>query len=102
MGLLLRQAGESDPGASLTRWRVAPLPAATTDDFPAGIGRPAWRLTLERNRHGPTGAIDVEWDHERHAFALAGATACPALPRSVSALSADRPHPATAERARVA
>ena len=27
MGLLLRQTGEADPSAALTRWRVAPLPA---------------------------------------------------------------------------
>ena len=99
MGLLLRQSGQPDATAAETRWSVAPLPAAVTDDFPAGIGRPAWRLTLERNRHGPTGAADVEWDHDRRAFALAGR---PALPRFVAAAPVDRPHLAPAERARVA
>ena len=101
MGLLLRQAGEPNPTAAQTRWNVAPLPAATTDDFSAGIGRPAWRLTLERNRRGQTGTADVEWDHERRAFAIAEASH-PAHSRSVAALSADRPDPAPDERSLVA
>lgn len=99
MGLLLRQSGQPDASAVATRWSVAPLPAGVTDDYPAGIGRPAWRLTLERNRHGSTGSIDVEWDHERRAFALAGR---PAHSRPVAAAPVDRPHPAPAPRSRVA
>ena len=101
MGLLLRQSGEPDATAAETRWSVAPLPAGVTDDYPAGIGRPAWRLTLERNRHGPTGTADVEWDHERRAFApvAAGHTA---HPRSVAAAPVDRPHPASDPRPLVA
>ena len=58
MGLLLRQTDRPEPGAATTRWLVAPRPAAATDDFPAGIGNPAWRLVLERNRHGATGTFD--------------------------------------------
>ena len=99
MGLLLRQSGEPDPTAAATRWCVAPRPAAVTDDFAAGIGRPAWRLTLERNRRGPTGAAEVEWDHERRSFAEAGR---PSHSRSVTAPSLDRPHPAPARRSLVA
>ncbi len=101
MGLFLRQTGEADTSAALTRWRVAPLPAIATDDYPAGIGRPAWRLTLERNRRGRTGTIDVEWDHERRAFVPAEAVR-PAHARPVAPLPADRPDPAPAERALVA
>ena len=87
MGLLLRQAGGAEPGAASTRWLVAPRPAATLDDYPAGIGRPAWRLTLERNRLGATGSFDLEWDHDRRSFALAG----PSLSLARPALSADGP-----------
>ncbi len=101
MGLLVRQSGEPDATAAETRWSVAPLPAVPTDDYPAGIGRPTWRLTLERNRHGPAGTADVEWDHERRAFALVEAGR-PAHPRSLPAAPADRPHPAPAPRSRVA
>jgi hypothetical protein len=63
MGLLLRQAVAAEPGAATTRWCVGPLPAGTLDDFTEGIGRPAWRLDLERNRAGRTGSFALEWDH---------------------------------------
>jgi protein ImuA len=101
MGLLLRQSAAPDATAAETRWSVAPLPAGVTDDYPAGIGRPAWRLTLERNRHGPTGTADVEWDHDRRAFACLEADR-PAHPRSVAVAPVDRPHPASAPRSLVA
>jgi protein ImuA len=93
-GLLLRQSlAEPEPGAAFTRWLVAPRPAAVLDDDPAGIGQPVWRLTLERNRRGATGAFDVEWDHGRRCFAAAGAAAgaAPAHPRPVAAVPVDRP-----------
>ena len=86
-GLLLRQAAGSEPGATATRWCVAPRPAATLDDFTQGIGRPVWRLTLERNRAGMTGDFDLEWDHERRVFA----SARPALSLPRPSLPADRP-----------
>lgn len=92
MGLLLRQTSRVEPNAAATRWLVAPRPAATTDDYPDGIGNPVWRLTLERNRSGATGVFDVEWDHERGTFAeSAPARAAHSLP--VAAVSADRPPP---------
>ncbi len=69
MGLLLRQAAQADPGAALTRWLVTSRPAGILGGYPAGIGRPAWHLILERNRRGATGAIDLEWDHEARTFA---------------------------------
>jgi len=88
-GLLLRQSGEPEASVAETRWAVAPIPATPSADFPAGIGLAAWQLTLERNRRGPTGAFDVEWDHGRRAFAPAGTGA--AHSRAVAAPSADRP-----------
>jgi protein ImuA len=89
MGLLLRHADRAEPGAANTRWLIAPRPAATDEEFPDGIGDPTWRLTLERNRQGATGAFDVEWNHERQSFALAA----PASPRPLPAVSRDRPPP---------
>ena len=91
MGLLLRQGAAAEPGAALTRWRVTPRPTATVDDFTEGIGRPAWRLDLERNRAGPTGAFDLEWDHGALRFAIAAP-----LPVAGAALPLDRPHLADA------
>lgn len=88
MGLLLRQSGNPRPSAAATRWLVTPRPAATTDDYPAGIGNPSWRLTLERNRYGATGVFDVEWNHERGTFVAA---AGPAHSVPVAAVSSDRP-----------
>lgn len=100
MGLMLRQSSRPEPGAATTRWLVAPRPAAATDDYPAGIGDPAWRLTLERNRFGTTGTFDVEWNHDRGTFAAPAAAAppapAPAHPLPVAAVSFDRP-PAPAD-----
>ena len=90
MGLLLRQAARPEPGAAATRWLVEPQPAATLGDFAAGIGRPVWRLHLERNRAGMTGRFDLEWDHGTRSFALAR-PAVPALPRPRASAPVDRP-----------
>ena len=91
MGLLLRQSSGAEPGAATTRWHIAPRPAAVVDDFATGIGRPVWRLALERNRNGPTAIFDLEWNHGSRAFALAE-PARPALSLPRSPLSGDRPH----------
>ena len=91
MGLLVRQSHHPEPGAATTRWLVAPQPAAASDDTPAAIGHPAWRLTLERNRRGATGVFDVEWNHDQRCFITrpaAGEVA--AHPRPVAAHSPDR------------
>lgn len=97
MGLLLRPSSRPEPGAAATRWLVSPRPAAVTDDYAAGIGDPAWRLALERNRYGTTGTFDVEWNHDRRTFAAPRApAAAPAHPLPVAAVSFDRP-PAPAD-----
>jgi len=88
-GLLLRQSSRPIPGAASTRWLVTPLPAAPDAIDPEGIGAPVWRLTLERNRQGATGTIDVEWDHDHRCF-LAADTA---HPRPLASPSRDRPPP---------
>jgi len=102
MGLLLRQSDRPEPGAATTRWLVTPRPAATLDDYPAGIGRPAWRLTLERNRLGQTGVFDVEWDHGSRCFVPAAGAANPAHPLPPSAVPVDRSNPPADRRPFVA
>lgn len=94
MGLLLRQAGTAEAGPSLTRWRVLPRPGGVMDGFAGGVGRPAFRLDLEKNRLGATGSFDVEWNHEERCFAPGGAEA--RLPGTARAGAADPPQPGTA------
>lgn len=101
MGFLLRQAVAAEPGAAVTRWRVAPRPAGTLDDFADGIGRPAWRLDLERNRAGRLGRFDLEWDHAAFRFARASESRA-ALPVDRPAVSLERPDLADAARPVVA
>jgi protein ImuA len=86
-GLLLRQSSAAEPGAAVTRWRVASLPAGTMDGFVEGVGRPAFRAVLEKSRLGPTGSFDLEWHHDRGSFAPAAATHFVTRP----AVPADRP-----------
>jgi protein ImuA len=92
-GLLLRQVDEIGPSAASTRWSVEPLPATVFDGYADGIGRPAWRLILERNRRGSLGTIDVEWDHGRRTLAAVAASIRPTHPVAHAALPFDRPPP---------
>ncbi len=69
-GFLLRLGEErAEPSAAELRFAVAPAPAGTIGRFAAGIGRMAWRLTLEKNRLGPTGAFTLEWNSHERSFA---------------------------------
>jgi protein ImuA len=86
-GLLLRSGGAAEPGAACTRFEVVPRPTRDAE-FSFGIGRPAWRLQLERNRLGPTGTFDLEWNHAERVFAPVRLAA---LPVASPALPADRP-----------
>lgn len=92
MGLLVRQSSTAKPGAAVTRWQASPRPTSTINDFASGIGRPVWRLVLERNRNGPIGTFDLEWNHGSRAFTLAE-PARPALSFPGTSLSGDRPNP---------
>jgi protein ImuA len=95
-GLLLRPSAHNEPGAALTRWRVSPLPSAPDAEYLEGIGPPAWRLALERNRNGITGVFDVEWNHEQRSFAPAGVA--PAHPRPLASMPVDGPPPPPEQR----
>jgi protein ImuA len=68
-GLLLRVGSESEANAAELRFAVTPAPAGPVDRFLPGVGRMAWRLTLEKNRAGPTGAFTLEWNAHEGCFA---------------------------------
>jgi protein ImuA len=68
-GLLLRLAGRAEPSAAELRFRVSPAPAGTIGGFARGVGRMAWRLTLEKSRNGRTGEFSVEWNAYVRSFA---------------------------------
>jgi protein ImuA len=77
--------------AALTRWRVAAAPSQ--GPAPRLLGRPAFDLSLVRNRDGRTGAWTVEWDPHERAFAIPAhplAVARPAPDRSPGAAGEDR------------
>lgn len=65
-GFVLRIGAAAEPSAAETRIRVAPAPSRALGAWSGGLGRPAWRLELEKNRGGPADAFIVEWSpHER-------------------------------------
>jgi protein ImuA len=98
-GLLLRLGNEwAEPSAAEIRFGVAPAPAGDIGNFAAGVGRMAWRLTLEKNRLGPTGAFTVEWNAHERSFAERRKGTASADSEPLSAAPFDGPaHP---ERAR--
>jgi len=83
LGLLLRQQPLRGTSACATRWNVRAAPGRH-DGF-GGIGRTAFALTLEKNRHGPCGHFLLEWDQDARSFRAA-------LPVAMAAPSSGRPH----------
>ncbi len=89
---LVRGEAEPSPSAAHTRWRVAHAPAA--DRGTGSAGRPAFDLTLLRQRGGPEGLhIRMEWNRDTASFQsdqagdhIAGQT----LSRLVPAMAAGR------------
>jgi protein ImuA len=97
-GFLLRVGdARAEPSAAELRFGVSPAPAGEIGRFAQGVGRMAWRLTLEKNRLGPTGAFTMEWNaHERSFVERRNRRADP---QPLSAAPLHRPpHPAPAER----
>jgi protein ImuA len=90
-GFLLRLASPAEPSAAELRFRVMPAPAGTIGGFGTGVGRMAWRLTLEKNRGGQTGAFSVEWTSHERCFVEPGERDPHAHPQPFSAASSDRP-----------
>lgn len=93
-GLLVRPGGPPASGPAVTRWRVGPVPGGICGDYCAGLGPPAWRLELEKNRAGRTGCFLLEWNcHERRFQSLpthGQSLAAPAADRSAGPARADR------------
>jgi protein ImuA len=89
-GFLLRLGNvEAEPSAAMLRLAVSPAPAGDIGGFAEGVGRMAWRLDLEKNRLGPTGAFTLEWDaYERSFFERRESRADP---EPLSAAPLDRP-----------
>lgn len=103
-GFLLRLGNEwAEPSAAELRFAVSPAPAGVIGGFAAGIGRMAWRLQLEKNRLGPTGAFTVEWNSHERSFAERGAERGEgrAYPEPLSTAPSDRPaHPTARDLAK--
>lgn len=83
LGLLLRQQPLRGTSACASRW-IVHAAHGRGDGF-GGIGRTAFALTLEKNRHGPCGGFTLEWNDDERCFRAA-------LPVAVAAPAADRPH----------
>ncbi len=94
-GLLVRLAAPPEPSAAQTRWCAVAASSGPAGLFSGGIGRTAWRLRLEKNRGGRTGAFTVEWNPHEHCFHEPGGGAgrkdAAAHPQPVVRLSCHRP-----------
>jgi protein ImuA len=66
LGLLLRHRPSPLPTAAMTRWRIST--ATSVPDRYGGLGRPAFDLSLNRNRRGRCGRFIVCWDHHERIF----------------------------------
>jgi protein ImuA len=79
---LLRHAGGAAPTAAVTRFRIAARPSGGREGLRlAPLGRPGWRVELQRNRDGRPGTVELEWDHAMRSFA-APADREPVVPRT--------------------
>lgn len=94
-GLILRIGAAAEPSAAETRLAVAPAPSWPEGAFAGGLGRPAWRLEIEKSRGGWTGAFTVEWSPDARLFSERGSEAgwrgAEPHPLPVAAAPSDRP-----------
>jgi protein ImuA len=75
--IVLRQGGDEEASAALTRWRVAPAPSALPDLGALGgqgparkwLGPPAFAVALEKCRGGQPGEWIMEWKSDERLFA---------------------------------
>lgn len=90
--LFLKTSIPEDASAARSRWRVAPAPSAPVADYRSGLGHPAWRLELTKNRDGPTGTWTLEWNPHDQCFRLvATQSGLAADSGPLAAAAADRP-----------
>jgi protein ImuA len=60
-GFILQEAQAGvQTTACVSRWRIQSIPSEPIANLP-GMGRPAWRVVLERVRNGKPGAWDFYW-----------------------------------------
>lgn len=60
-GFLLRQhPRHTNTIASVSRWKISPLPSELPDDLP-GVGFPRWQVELLKIRNGIPGVWQIEW-----------------------------------------
>lgn len=65
-GFLLHHRSLPLSSSAETRWEIAA--AASHPDQFGGLGRPAFTLSLIKNRRGPTGQWTLAWNHHERAF----------------------------------
>jgi protein ImuA len=53
-----------DSNASVSRWKIKPLPTISLDELP-GLGFPRWHVELLKIRNGKPGSWQIEWAAER-------------------------------------
>jgi protein ImuA len=97
-GFLLRVGNaHAEASAAELRFGVSPAPAGEIENFSEGVGRMAWRVTLEKNRLGPTGVFTLEWNANERSFVERLDRRADFKPLSAAPLH--RPsHPASEER----
>jgi protein ImuA len=60
-GFIIRHAKRPlNTTASVTRWKITPLPGVLPDEMP-GLGFPRWQVSLLKVRNGSPGSWQVEW-----------------------------------------
>jgi protein ImuA len=84
---LLRTAPGTEASAAATRWVIAAAPSASA----TGPGPPRLSVHLTRNRRGPVGSWQLEWNRVEQRFDLASS-----LSQPVADAAGDRPHRAAA------
>jgi len=91
LGLLFGHRAPDGASAAMTRWEVAASPG-TPDRF-GGLGATGLALSLIKNRRGPCGRWQLDWDHHARHFVS------PALSVGLAATAGDRPDRAPLARA---
>ncbi len=61
---LLRRGCCNSTTASVTRWKITPLPSSQEANMP-GVGHPCWRVELLKVRNGKPGTWELEWRNGR-------------------------------------
>jgi protein ImuA len=59
-GFLIRHNPKTFATASVTRWRIQPLPSEKESNLP-GLGFPRWNVELLKVRNGKPGSWQMEW-----------------------------------------